>query len=144
LLIMGATGDGGHFDKLADLLADEFTASPMTGAGMGVVRCRPVGRRPRRRSRPMCVRVEVLRVRVLDQHLTEDDAVGLRHDPHGTHGGRLATVLDRARLDERQELRHGVEATYGLPDAIDGRVDHGAHQHPGHAASHAGGHGGHK
>jgi hypothetical protein len=25
LLIMGATGDGGHFDALADLLADEFT-----------------------------------------------------------------------------------------------------------------------
>ena len=25
LLIMGATGDGGHFDELADLLADEFT-----------------------------------------------------------------------------------------------------------------------
>ena len=25
LLIMGATGDGGHFDKLADVLADEFT-----------------------------------------------------------------------------------------------------------------------
>ena len=25
LLIMGATGDGGHFDALADVLADEFT-----------------------------------------------------------------------------------------------------------------------
>jgi pimeloyl-ACP methyl ester carboxylesterase len=25
LLIMGATGDGGHFDTVADLLADEFT-----------------------------------------------------------------------------------------------------------------------
>ena len=25
LLIMGATGDGGHFDALADALADEFT-----------------------------------------------------------------------------------------------------------------------
>jgi hypothetical protein len=25
LLIMGSTGDGGHFDALADLLADEFT-----------------------------------------------------------------------------------------------------------------------
>jgi pimeloyl-ACP methyl ester carboxylesterase len=25
LLIMGATGDGGHFDRLADRLADEFT-----------------------------------------------------------------------------------------------------------------------
>jgi len=28
LLIMGATGDGGHFDELAEVLADEFTPTP--------------------------------------------------------------------------------------------------------------------
>ena len=37
LLIMGATGDGGHFDTLADLLADEFTLITYD-------RCRPGGR----------------------------------------------------------------------------------------------------
>src|SRR4051794_32796984 len=53
LLIMGATGDGGYFDKLADLLADEFTVITYDRRGNGVVRSRPIWRRPRRRSRPM-------------------------------------------------------------------------------------------
>jgi pimeloyl-ACP methyl ester carboxylesterase len=35
LLIMGATGDGGHFDKLADLLADEFTVVSYDRRGNG-------------------------------------------------------------------------------------------------------------
>src|SRR5215217_6816807 len=35
LLIMGATGDGGHFDTLADLLADEFTVVTYDRRGNG-------------------------------------------------------------------------------------------------------------
>ena len=35
LLIMGATGDGGHFDELADLLADEFTVVTYDRRGNG-------------------------------------------------------------------------------------------------------------
>ena len=35
LLIMGATGDGGHFDTLADLLADEFTVITYDRRGHG-------------------------------------------------------------------------------------------------------------
>src|SRR5262245_37037804 len=35
LLIMGATGDGGHFDNLADLLADEFTVISYDRRGNG-------------------------------------------------------------------------------------------------------------
>ena len=35
LLIMGATGDGGHFDKLAELLADEFTVISYDRRGNG-------------------------------------------------------------------------------------------------------------
>jgi pimeloyl-ACP methyl ester carboxylesterase len=35
LLIMGATGDGGHFDALADLLADEFTVVSYDRRGNG-------------------------------------------------------------------------------------------------------------
>jgi pimeloyl-ACP methyl ester carboxylesterase len=35
LLIMGATGDGGHFDQLADLLADEFTVVSYDRRGNG-------------------------------------------------------------------------------------------------------------
>jgi pimeloyl-ACP methyl ester carboxylesterase len=35
LLIMGATGDGGHFDTLADLLADEFTVISYDRRGNG-------------------------------------------------------------------------------------------------------------
>jgi pimeloyl-ACP methyl ester carboxylesterase len=35
LLIMGATGDGGHFDTLADLLADEFTVITYDRRGNG-------------------------------------------------------------------------------------------------------------
>jgi pimeloyl-ACP methyl ester carboxylesterase len=35
LLIMGATGDGGHFDRLADLLANEFTAITYDRRGNG-------------------------------------------------------------------------------------------------------------
>jgi pimeloyl-ACP methyl ester carboxylesterase len=35
LLIMGATGDGGHFDKLADRLADEFTVITYDRRGNG-------------------------------------------------------------------------------------------------------------
>jgi pimeloyl-ACP methyl ester carboxylesterase len=35
LLIMGATGDGGHFDALADLLADEFTVISYDRRGNG-------------------------------------------------------------------------------------------------------------
>jgi pimeloyl-ACP methyl ester carboxylesterase len=35
LLIMGATGDGGHFDELADLLADEFTVITYDRRGNG-------------------------------------------------------------------------------------------------------------
>jgi pimeloyl-ACP methyl ester carboxylesterase len=35
LLIMGATGDGGHFDNLADLLADEFTVITYDRRGNG-------------------------------------------------------------------------------------------------------------
>ncbi len=35
LLIMGATGDGGHFDALADLLADEFTVITYDRRGNG-------------------------------------------------------------------------------------------------------------
>jgi pimeloyl-ACP methyl ester carboxylesterase len=35
LLIMGATGDGGHFDRLADLLADEFTVCTYDRRGNG-------------------------------------------------------------------------------------------------------------
>ncbi len=35
LLIMGATGDGGHFDALADLLADEFTVVTYDRRGNG-------------------------------------------------------------------------------------------------------------
>ena len=54
LLIMGATGDGGHFDVLADVLADEFTLVSYDRRGNGRSRgLRTAGRRPRRRSRPM-------------------------------------------------------------------------------------------
>ena len=35
LLIMGSTGDGGHFDTLADLLADEFTVVTYDRRGNG-------------------------------------------------------------------------------------------------------------
>ena len=35
LLIMGATGDGGHFDAFADLLADEFTVISYDRRGNG-------------------------------------------------------------------------------------------------------------
>ena len=35
LLIMGATGDGGHFDELAELLADEFTVITYDRRGNG-------------------------------------------------------------------------------------------------------------
>ena len=35
LLIMGATGDGGHFDKLAGVLADEFTVITYDRRGNG-------------------------------------------------------------------------------------------------------------
>jgi pimeloyl-ACP methyl ester carboxylesterase len=35
LLIMGATGDGGHFDALADALADEFTVVSYDRHGNG-------------------------------------------------------------------------------------------------------------
>jgi pimeloyl-ACP methyl ester carboxylesterase len=35
LLIMGATGDGGHFDALADVLADEFTVVSYDRRGNG-------------------------------------------------------------------------------------------------------------
>jgi pimeloyl-ACP methyl ester carboxylesterase len=35
LLIMGATGDGGHFDTLADVLADEFTVVTYDRRGNG-------------------------------------------------------------------------------------------------------------
>lgn len=35
LLIMGATGDGGHFDRLAELLADEFTVVSYDRRGNG-------------------------------------------------------------------------------------------------------------
>jgi pimeloyl-ACP methyl ester carboxylesterase len=35
LLIMGATGDGGHFDEIADLLADEFTIITYDRRGNG-------------------------------------------------------------------------------------------------------------
>ena len=35
LLIMGATGDGGHFDALADILADEFTVIAYDRRGNG-------------------------------------------------------------------------------------------------------------
>ena len=35
LLIMGATGDGGHFDELADVLADEFTVVSYDRRGNG-------------------------------------------------------------------------------------------------------------
>jgi pimeloyl-ACP methyl ester carboxylesterase len=35
LLIMGATGDGGHFDRLADRLADEFTVISYDRRGNG-------------------------------------------------------------------------------------------------------------
>ena len=35
LLIMGATGDGGHFDALADLLADEFRVVSYDRRGNG-------------------------------------------------------------------------------------------------------------
>jgi pimeloyl-ACP methyl ester carboxylesterase len=35
LMVMGATGDGGHFDALADLLADEFTVVSYDRRGNG-------------------------------------------------------------------------------------------------------------
>ena len=35
LFIMGATGDGGHFDAVADLLADEFTVVTYDRRGNG-------------------------------------------------------------------------------------------------------------
>src|SRR4029078_3966766 len=35
LLIMGGTGDGGHFDPLADVLADEFTVVTYDRRGNG-------------------------------------------------------------------------------------------------------------
>ena len=35
LLIMGATGDGGHFDAFAELLADEFTVISYDRRGNG-------------------------------------------------------------------------------------------------------------
>src|SRR6187397_3305157 len=35
VLIMGGTGDGGHFDTLADLLADEFTIVTYDRRGNG-------------------------------------------------------------------------------------------------------------
>ena len=37
LLIMGATGDGGHFDALGDVLAGEFTGKTSTPYGVGTV-----------------------------------------------------------------------------------------------------------
>jgi alpha/beta hydrolase family protein len=42
LLIMGGSGDGGHFDALADLLADEFTVVTYDRRGNGRSRV-PVG-----------------------------------------------------------------------------------------------------
>ena len=52
LLIMGFTGDGGHFETLADLLADEFTVITYDRRGNGRSP-RPAGWvRPPRRSRP--------------------------------------------------------------------------------------------
>ena len=42
LLVMGATGDGGHFDALADLLADEFTVITYDRRGNGRSPC-PAG-----------------------------------------------------------------------------------------------------
>src|SRR5204863_7993059 len=35
LLVMGATGDAGHFEKVADLLADEFTVLSYDRRGNG-------------------------------------------------------------------------------------------------------------
>ncbi len=35
LLIMGATGDGGHFERLAEVLADEFTIISYDRRGNG-------------------------------------------------------------------------------------------------------------
>ena len=35
LLIMGASGDGGHFDRLAELLADQFTVITYDRRGNG-------------------------------------------------------------------------------------------------------------
>jgi pimeloyl-ACP methyl ester carboxylesterase len=35
LLIMGFTGDGGHFETLAELLADEFTVVSSDRRGIG-------------------------------------------------------------------------------------------------------------
>jgi len=35
VLIMGGTGDGGHFDTLADFLADEFTVVTYDRRGNG-------------------------------------------------------------------------------------------------------------
>src|SRR5690242_18016430 len=42
LLIMGATGDAGHFERLAELLADEFTVVTYDRRGNGRSR-RPYG-----------------------------------------------------------------------------------------------------
>jgi pimeloyl-ACP methyl ester carboxylesterase len=53
LLIMGGTGDGGHFDTLADRLADEFTVVTYDRRGNGRSPIRPDGQRPRPRSRRM-------------------------------------------------------------------------------------------
>ena len=53
LLIMGFTGDGGHFGALADLLAEEFTVVTYDRRGTGAVRVLLPGKAPRRRSRPM-------------------------------------------------------------------------------------------
>ena len=57
LLIMGATGDAGHFETLADLLADEFTVACSSFGkglcGMPRVRARslPVNHTVRRGNR---------------------------------------------------------------------------------------------
>ena len=41
LLIMGATGDGGHLDALADKLADEFTVISYDRRGGAIPRSAP-------------------------------------------------------------------------------------------------------
>ena len=52
LLMMRATGDGGVFDRLADLLATSSRSSPTTVGATGVAHVPSDGIQPRPRSRP--------------------------------------------------------------------------------------------
>ena len=93
LLIMGATGDGGHFDALANLLADEFMVDPYDRRGCGRSPV-PAGSR------------------TTPPEEQADDAAALLDALGGRSGGRL-----------RHEQRHRVHALSAGPSSRSGAWD---------------------